>query len=160
MPPCQRNGRRSSLNKISPVLPQFSVFWNGGFLFTITDVLLDIPFMVWKILHNICGLAIQNLTNLIQGLHRQMLHRADANRRYRGRTDACLFCQFLLGHATHGKHNFDLKLNHFLSPLPSGHCITLFVVNQYAMRKIISYFVKGITICVLTNYEFRSILSM
>ena len=135
---CQRKGQRSSLNKIPPVLPQFSVFWNGGFLFTITDVLLDIPFMVWKILHNICGLAIQNLTNLIQSLHRQMLHRADANRRYRGRTDACLFCQFLLGHPPQGKHHFDFELYHRFSPL--SFWVLYHAFRSKAIRKTKKHF--------------------
>ena len=107
-------------------------------------------------LHQVCGLTIQHIANLLQCIHGQVFHRTNADCGHRGRADACPFRKFLLGHSTHGKHHFDLELYHNLSLLPSGHCITHFVVNQYAKRKIISYFVKEITQNVLTNYEFRS----
>ena len=58
-PLCQRKGRRSSLNRIPPVSPQFSVFWSGEFLFTITDVLLDTLHRLLYILNEVAGLAVQ-----------------------------------------------------------------------------------------------------
>ena len=137
-PGCQRKGCRSFLDKIGAVFPCFLCFWKPFRLTTKPFVLLNtLP----HILHEVCGLAVQHITNLLQRIHGQMLHGADTDGRYRGRSDARPFCQFLLGHATHGKHHFDLELYHLFSLLPSGDCITDFVVNQYAMRKNISPFV-------------------
>ena len=111
---------------------------------------------VFDELHEIGGLAIQNLTNLIQCLHRQMFHRAGADRGDRGRSDARSFCEFFLRHVAHSKHNLDLELNHKIPPFLRIQDTTNIVLCQYGIRKIFSFFVKEITISVLTNYEFRS----
>ena len=130
---CKRKGVRCFADRNGAVFACFLCFWKPQKLYAKPNVLLNtLP----HILHQVCGLAVQHIANLLQRIHRQVLDRTHADGRHSWGADACPLCQFLLGHATHGKHYFDFELNHSLSLLPSGHCITHFVVNQYAKRKI------------------------
>lgn len=154
--PCPQKGGLTFAYTIGAFFGCFRAFWKPPQLTTKPNVLLNtLP----HILHQVCGLTIQHITNLLQGIHGQMLHRSHADGGHRRRADAGAFRKFLLGHSTQGKHYFDFELNHRFSPLSFWrYCTTLSVVNQYAKRKNISYFVKEITLCVLTNYDFRSII--
>ena len=65
-PGCQRKGCRSFLDKIGAVFPCFLCFWKPSRLTTKAFVLLNtLP----HILHEVCGLTVQHITNLLQRIH-------------------------------------------------------------------------------------------
>ena len=90
------------------------------------------------ILHQVCGLTIQRITNLLQRIHGQVLHRTHTDGGHRRRTDTRLFCQFLLGHTPQGKHHFDFELYHRLSPL--SFWLLYHDFRSKAIRKTKKYF--------------------
>ena len=100
------------------------------------------------ILHQVCGLTIQHITNLFQRIHRQVLHRTHTDCGHRRRTDTCPFRQFLLGHTPLGKHHFDFEFDHRLSPL--SFWLLYHAFRSKAIRKTKKYFVFRII-----NYELR-----
>ena len=80
--PRPQKGCQSFADRIGAVFPCFLCFWKPPQLTTKAFVLLNtLP----HILHEVCGLAVQHITNLFQSIHGQMLHRASADSRHRGR---------------------------------------------------------------------------
>ncbi len=105
------------------------------------------PFLyspLFYILHQVCGLTLQDIANLIQCLYWKMLDRTHTDGRHRGRSDACPLRQFLLGHIPQSKHYFDLELNHRNPPFLRIHHTTKCVMCQYEKRKIIYAIRKNI----------------
>lgn len=65
-PRCQRKGGQSFIDRIGAVFPCFLCFWKPIRLTTKAVVLLNtLP----HILHEVCGLAVQHITNLFQSIH-------------------------------------------------------------------------------------------
>ena len=112
--------------------------WMPAPLTTKTSVLLNTPISFPHILYQVCGLAIQHITNLLQCIHGQVLHRTHTDGGHRRRTDTRLFCQFLLGHTPQGKHHFDFELYHRLSPL--SYWLLYHAFRSKAIRKTKKYF--------------------
>lgn len=70
-PRCQRKGEQSFIDRIGAVFPCFLCFWKPLPLSMKPVVLLNtLP----HILHEVCGLAVQHITNLFQSIHGQVLH--------------------------------------------------------------------------------------
>ncbi len=118
--PCPQKGELTFADRNGAFFSPFHAFWNPPRLYAKAFVLLNTPIRFPHKLHQVCGLAIQDITNLFQRIHGQMLHRTYADSGHRRRADTCLFRKFLLGHTTHRKHHFDFELYHRFSPLPFG----------------------------------------
>ena len=117
---------------------QFWGFWMPVPLTTKAFDLLNAPVRLTHKLHQVCGLTIQHITNLLQRIHGQVFHRTHADCGNRRRTDARLFCQFLLGHPPQGKHHFDFELYHRFSPL--SFWVLYHAFRSKSIRKTEKYF--------------------
>ena len=137
-PPCQQKGGLTFAYTIGVLFGRFWGFWKPPQAFTKPNVLLNTPISFPHILHQVCGLTIQHITNLLQRIHGQVFHRTHADCGNRRRTDARLFCQFLLGHPPQGKHHFDFELYHRFSPL--SFWVLYHAFRSKSIRKTEKYF--------------------